>query len=65
MINSLNRKYKNKREKSGSEDKIVWFMLSQCCESSLTCSSPPFQPPPKLQGEEREEKGGPEKKFEM
>ena len=35
------------------------FMLRQCCESSLTCSTPP---PLKLHGEERGEKGGPEKK---
>ena len=36
------QKYENKREKSGSKvENSLELMLSQCCESSLTCSSPP------------------------
>ena len=36
------QKYENKREKSGSKvENSLEFMLSQGCESSLTCSSPP------------------------
>ena len=41
MISSLNKKYENKCEKSGSEDEPFEFMLRQCCGSLLTCSSLP------------------------
>ena len=45
------QKYENKREKSGSEvENSLKFILSQVCESSLTCSSPTSS---KRQGEER------------
>ena len=36
------QKYETKRDKSGKKvEKSLELMLSQCCESSLTCSSPP------------------------
>ena len=51
------QKNETKREKSGSKnEKSLEFMLSQCCESSLTRSAPQA-----LQGEEEGEEGGPGK----
>ena len=47
------QKYENKPEKSGSDvENSLEFMLSQCCVSSLTCSSPPSQAAGRRKGEE-------------